>query len=266
MDIKKLNDEGRELWNRKAKFWDGLHGDNGNIFHRRLVEPSVLQLLDLRPGDTVLDIGCGNGALARRLAALGAQVTAIDFSDQLIKLARWRTDSVGLNVEYLVLDATDKAALLNLGQARFDAITCTMTLMDIPTTEPLFRAAASLLRAGGRFVFSMMHPAFNSNNPIFLHEKEDRGGAVIEHFSIKLRQYLDMPPVKGAGAPGEPTPHFYYHRPLEELLGSAFTAGFVLDGLREPAFSTEDADNSALLSWASFSQFPPILSGRLRHP
>ncbi len=265
MDIKKLNDEGRELWNRKAKFWDGLFGDNGNEFHRRLVEPSVLQLLDLRPGETVLDVGCGNGALTRRLAALGAQVTAIDFSDQMIELARRRTDAAGLSVEYLIRDATDEAALLKLGQSRFDAIICTMALMDIPTIEPLFRAAASLLRAEGRFVFSTMHPAFNSNNPIFLHEKEDRDGTVVDHFSVKLRRYLDMPPVKGAGAPGEPTPHFYYHRPLAELLGSAFAAGFVLDGLLEPAFSAGDDDNSGRLSWSSFSQFPPILSGRLRH-
>ena len=99
MDIKKLNDEGRELWNRKAKFWDALHGDHGNDFHRRLVEPSVLQLLALRPGESILDIGCGNGALARRLTALGAKVVAVDFSDQLLKLARRRTESVGLRVK-----------------------------------------------------------------------------------------------------------------------------------------------------------------------
>ncbi len=265
MDIKKLNDEGRELWNRKAKFWDELFGDTGNVFHRRLVEPSVLELLDLRPGETVLDVSCGNGALTRRLAALGARVTAIDFSDQMIELARRRTDSAGLSVEYLVRDVTDEGALLKLGQARFDAITCSMALMDIPIIEPLFRAAASLLRADGRFVFSTMHPAFNSNNPIFLHEKEDCDGAIIERFSIKIRQYLDMPPVKGAGAPGEPTPHFYYHRPLAELLGSAFAAGFALDGLLEPAFSAGDDNEPARLSWSSFPQIPPILSGRLRH-
>ncbi len=264
MDIKQFNDEGRELWNRKAQFWDELHGERGNFFHRRLIEPTVLQLLELRPDETVLDIGCGNGALARRLAEQGARVVAFDFSAELIRLAKARTDADSLKVEYHVIDATDEVAMLGLGSGCFDAITCTMTLMDIPTIDPLFRTAARLLRAGGRFVFSTQHPAFNSNNPIFVQEKEDRAGVVHDHYGVKIRAYLDLPPVKGAGAPGEPSPHYYYHRSLSELLGAAFAAGFGLDGLLEPAFTENDADESESLSWVKLTQIPPVLSGRLR--
>ncbi len=263
MDIGRLNEEGRELWNRKARFWDELHGDGGNSFHRRLIEPTVLQLLGLRPAETVLDIGCGNGALARRLAERGARVTAFDFSDELIRLAQARGGADSAEIMYHIIDATDEAAMLALGVGRFDAVTCTMTLMDIPTIEPLFRAAARLLRVGGRFVFSTQHPAFNSNNPIFLREKEDRDGVVSDHYAVKLRAYLDLPPVKGSGAPGEPAPHYYYHRPLSELLGAAFAVGFRLDGLLEPAFSAEDAAAEGL-SWLNLPQIPPVLSGRLR--
>ncbi len=264
MDIKKLNDEGRKLWNMKARFWDELQGDNGNVFHRRLIEPSVLQLLDLQDGESVLDIGCGNGALARRLVAGGGKVTAVDFSEKLIGFARQRSGRTGASVKYIDCDATDETALTQLGEGGFDAITCTMALMDMPTIEPLFRAVTRLLREPGRFVFSTMHPAFNSNNPIFVHEKEDRDGAVSENFAVKLRAYLDLPPVKGAGAPGEPTPHYYFHRPLSELLGAAFAAGLALDGLLEPAFSPEDAASTERISWHKYTQIPPILSGRLR--
>ena len=264
MDIKRLNDEGRELWNQKAYFWDELHGDFGNMFHQRLVEPSVLQLLELQAGDTVLDVGCGNGALARRMAQRGAMVTAFDYSEELIRLAKARGAALPAAVDFRVIDGSDEAAMLALGAGRFDGITCTMALMDMPTIDPLFRAAARLLRRGGRFVFSTQHPAFNSNNPIFVHEKEDRDGVVGDHYAVKLRAYLDMPPVKGAGAPGEPSPHYYYHRSLSELLGAAFAAGFVLDGLLEPAFSAEDADASEGLYWTKLDQIPPVLSGRLR--
>lgn len=264
MDYKRLNEEGRELWDQKAHFWDALHGDYGNSFHQQLVEPSVFQLLKLIAGEAVLDVGCGNGALARRLAENGARVTAIDFSEELIRLARVRGSDHSPAVDYRVIDATDEAAILALGAERFDAITCTMALMDMPTIEPLFRVAARTLRQGGRFVFATQHPAFNSNNPIFVHENEDRDGVVADHYAVKLRAYLDLPPVKGSGAPGEPSPHYYYHRPLSELLGAAFAAGFVLDGLLEPAFSGDDADNSAGLSWTKLTQIPPVLAGRLR--
>lgn len=264
MDFQALNEEGRELWNQKAHFWDALHGDFGNSFHQRLVEPSVLQLLELKEGEAVLDVGCGNGALARRLAERGARVTAFDFSEELIRLASARSAELSPAIDFSVIDGTDEVAMLALGAGCFDAITCTMALMDMPTIEPLFRAAARTLRPGGRFVFSTQHPAFNSNNPIFVHEKEDRDGVVGDHYAVKLRAYLDMPPVKGAGAPGEPSPHYYYHRPLSELLGAAFAVGFVLDGLLEPAFSADDAVASEGLSWTRLAQIPPVLSGRLR--
>lgn len=262
MDIKRLNEEGRELWNRKAAFWDALHGDTGNLFHRRLVEPTALRLLGLRAGEAVLDIGCGNGALARRLASLGARVTAVDFSAELIRLAEARADADSPTIEYRVIDVTDETALLELGVGRFDAIACAMTLMDIPTIDPLFRAAARLLKADGRFVFATQHPAFNSNNPIFVQEIEDRAGVVQQHYAVKLRAYLKLPPVKGSGAPGEPNPHYYYHRSLSELLGAAFANGFALDGLLEPAF-TNSADATGL-SWQKLTQIPPVLTGRLR--
>ena len=262
MNAKKLNVEGREIWNRKASFWDSLHGEAGNDFHRRLIEPGVLQLLDLRAGESVLDIGCGNGALARRLAELGARVTAVDFSAALIDLARGRSQARA--IDYRVLDATDEFAMLQLGADSFDAITCTMALMDMPTITPLFRAASQLLRHDGRLVFATAHPAFNSNNPIFVHEKADRDGVVSDHYGVKIYRYLDLPPVMGSGAPGEPEPHIYYHRPLHELLAEAFDAGFVLDGLLEPTFGDSAAVESERLTWAGMPQIPPVLAGRLR--
>lgn len=264
MDIKRSNAESRALWNRKAQFWDALHGDEGNAFHRQLVEPSVLNLLDLQAGESVLDIGCGSGVLARRLASLGARVTAVDFSDRMIEMARRRGSPQSEAIDYRLCDATDESALKQLGAGSYDALVCVMALMDMPTIEALFAAAGALLRSGGRFVFATMHPAFNSNNPIFLHEKEDRDGTVSEHYAVKIAQYLDMPPVKGSGAPGEPNPHIYYHRPLAELLAPAFANGFALDGLLEPAFSDTGATSDDALSWTRFPQIPPVLAGRLR--
>ena len=260
MDLRQLNDEGREIWDAKARFWDALHGDGGNVFHRRLVEPSVLQLLELRAGERVLDVGCGNGVLARTMERLGADVTAVDFSARMIDLARRR----GGNIDYRVVDATDENALLALGISSFDAATCSMALMDMPVIAPLFRAGNRFLRPGGRFVFATMHPAFNSNNPVFLHEKSDTDGVVSDAYAVKIYDYLDMPPVKGAGAPGEPAPHSYYHRSLQDLLGAAFAAGFVVDALLEPAFASDGAAGVERLTWQQYTQIPPILTARMR--
>jgi hypothetical protein len=58
-------------------------------------------------------------------------------------------------------------------------------------------------------------------------------------------------------------PHPYFHRPLSRLLGAGFAAGFVLDGLEEPAFGPDDRAGRPL-GWANFKTVPPVLAARLR--
>src|SRR5262245_42586451 len=98
---------------------------DGNDFHRLLVAPSQERLLELQPGESVLDVGCGNGQFARRMAQLGARVLAVDLSPRMIENARANTREHHECIEYRVLDATDRSALLNLGTRRFDAGVCT---------------------------------------------------------------------------------------------------------------------------------------------
>lgn len=262
INAKQLNDEGRDLWNNKAQFWDDLHGADGNAFHRTLVSPSVERLLALKAGERVLDIGCGTGVLARRLQELGGVVTACDFSEELIKIAQqYETTQV---IDYRVIDATDEDALLSLGVGQFDAITCTMALMDMPVIAPMYRAVGQLLKADGRFVLANIHPAFNSNHPVFMLEMDDVDGVIRYIRSIKISRYLEIPPQKGAGAENEPNPHYYYHRPLQQLLGEAFEAGLVLDGIDEPAFTKDMAEAKTGVGWSRLWQIPAVLTCRLR--
>jgi 2-polyprenyl-3-methyl-5-hydroxy-6-metoxy-1,4-benzoquinol methylase len=258
----------REAWEKKAAFWDEMMGE-GNAFQRVLISPATERLLKVRSTETVLDVACGNGVFSRRLAELGAAVVAIDFSEKFVELARARTEEAGYAdaVEYLVADATDEEQMLTLREGRFDAAVCNMALMDMPTIDPLMRALRHLLKPEGRFVFSVQHPAFNSNAVRLALEVEDRDGALVETYSVKVTDYLHVPPGKGAGMPGEPVPHPYFHRPLSELFGACFKAGFTVDGVEEPSFAKPE-DSSRLdtspFSWENFPDIPPVLVARVR--
>lgn len=252
-----------EAWNRKATFWAERMGDAGNAFHQTLVEPTALRLLDLQPGERVLEIACGHGIFARRLADLGADVLAIDASAAFVEEARRRTAG---RVRVEQCDATDEAALRALG-TDFDAIVSNMALMDIPQLAPLFRAVAHMLRPGGRFVFTLCHPAFNQPMMSQLLEEVDEDGQLRIKRSLRIWGYLTPIATPGVGMVGEPTPHYYFHRPLHVLLGHAFAAGLVVDGLEEAAFPPPDeADmrDYRPFGWQTLPDIPPVLGVRVR--
>lgn len=258
------NKKTHDIWNVNAQFWDERMGE-GNDFVEILIWPATVRLLDIKPGERVLDIACGNGLTSRKLARMGAKVKAFDFSEEMIRIARSRHEESGEAIEYSVLDATNEDALLALGHGRFDAAICNMALFDMAEIKPLFRSLAKLLRPGGRFVFSVLHPCFNNPLSVQTLEMEDRLGEAITTYSIKVRQYMTESVTRSTGITGQPEPHLFFHRPLCELLGAGFEAGFSLDGLEERAFPACFETGSFPLSWSGhFSEIPPVLVARMR--
>jgi 2-polyprenyl-3-methyl-5-hydroxy-6-metoxy-1,4-benzoquinol methylase len=265
-DLKRANEETRRAWNENAAFWDRRMGE-GNDFVKLLIWPATERLLELQAGERVLDIACGNGLTSRRLAAMGAEVVAFDFAEQMIAHARQRTTEHAERIEYRVMDATDQAALLALGEGRFDAALCNMALFDMAEIDPLMDALAQLLRPGGRFVFSVIHPCFNSPHMAHVAEMEDRGGELVTVYSVKVFGYITPTVAAGAAIPGQPKPQLYFHRPLQVLLSTALEAGFVLDGLEERAFPPDHPPGRHPLLWSgNFSEIPPVLVARIRLP
>jgi 2-polyprenyl-3-methyl-5-hydroxy-6-metoxy-1,4-benzoquinol methylase len=257
-----LNQEVRAVWNHNASFWDERMGE-GNVFHKTLIEPTQERLLNVSTGQRILDLACGNGQFARHLARLGACVLALDFSERMIEHARARTTEPGERIEFRVVDCTRADALLRLGERQFDAAVCTMALMDMAAIEPLFAALAKLLKAGGCFVFSVLHPCFNSGRVVQVREREDVAGQVVDRYSVRVSGYIHPLTHQGLAMIGQPVPQYYFHRPLSLLLTPAFAAGFVLDGLAEPVFAAPSEGEGSLFEHV-YSAMPAALVVRLR--
>src|SRR5947208_1421431 len=80
-----LLEASRNVWDTNAEAWDARIGGGGGL-QTKLMAPIVASMLDIQPGERVLDIACGNGVFSRHLAELGAYVVAADFSPRLIEL------------------------------------------------------------------------------------------------------------------------------------------------------------------------------------
>ena len=255
--------ETRAAWNANAAYWDEHMGDAGNDFVNTLIWPPTQRLLGLQPGERVLDAACGNGLYSRRLAQMDAQVTAFDFAPPMIERAREYPNAK--QIDYRVLDGTDEAALLTLGERAFDAAICQMALMDMAEIAPLLRALSRLLKRDGRVVFATTHPVFNSAHTVRGAEAQDTEDGVLTTHYIKILHYLTPSSVRGLALRDQPAPQFYFERSLQDLLAPCFAAGFVLDALEERAFPPEDVDEGRpLAKGGNFSEFPQVLVARLR--
>ncbi|WP_242170552.1 class I SAM-dependent methyltransferase [Priestia koreensis] len=256
---KELIKDSQTRWEQNAEHWDNYMGEASNRFHQELICPYTEKLLGVKPGQTVLDIGCGNGNFSRRLAALGARVAAFDYSAKMIERAKGRSEADLNEIDYRVIDATNDDELSSLGTEAYDHAVANMALMDIADITPLAYALHTLLKANGTFVFSVAHPCFQSPGLKKIHETEDVDGQIITKNSIQLSTYLTPQPYQAIGIKGQTIPHYMFHRSLSYYMNIFFEAGFMLDGMEEPSFKKEKGEHR--FEWL---EIPPVVIFRFR--
>jgi len=115
----------------------------------------VWRLLGLDAGDDVLDLACGHGRIARRLAGRGARVTGLDADPYFLELAR----AAGAGVDYLQGDMRE----LPWDEPRFDAVVLWFTAFgyfDDATNAGVLRGIRRVLRSPGRLLIDLNHLPF----------------------------------------------------------------------------------------------------------
>lgn len=115
----------------------------------------IWRLLELEPGAQVLDLACGHGRIANRLAAKGAAVTGLDATSRFLDLAREDARARGVEVDYVHGDMRELA-----WEDRFDAVACVFTAFgyfDDEANRRVLQAARGALRPGGRLWVDVNH-------------------------------------------------------------------------------------------------------------
>jgi len=220
----------------------------GNRWHRQLVAPATERLLAIRAGERALELACGNGQFARRLAELGAHVVACDFSSAQLECARRRTVANADRIEYRLADLTKEEDLAGLGAGEFDAAVCNMALMDIEDAPGAIREAGRVLRAGGRFVATIPHPCFDvPNASAWVVETVDFTTTVWRKVSRYREIAAGVCPWRGPS--GQILHTAIYHRPLSWYVRTLGAAGFVVTAIEEPEPTEEFAAGSAQAPW-----------------
>jgi SAM-dependent methyltransferase len=174
--------------------------------------PAFLELLP-EPGRLTVDLGCGEGRVARELIARGHRVAGVEPSGELAQAAREAEPAFEVHV------APADAVPLDDGCA--DLVVASMSLLNI---EPLTGAVAEVARVlepGGRFAFSIPHPT-NSAKP--LGDDPEAGSYFAEYSYVERRERSE----------GGAFDFHDIHRPLQAYVVALRDAGFLIADLREP--------------------------------
>ncbi|MPQ97981.1 methyltransferase domain-containing protein [Modestobacter sp. I12A-02628] len=124
---------------------------------------AAFELLDLRPGERVLDVGCGTGLDLPFVRAAGATFHGVDASPQMLGTARRRARGWS-GATFLAADATSPA--VDELPGGFDAVVCTYALSIIPAWPVAFARAVGRARPGARVVVVDMQPASGPLRPL----------------------------------------------------------------------------------------------------
>ena len=183
-----------------------------------LVDPVLTELIGEVATQEVLSLACGQGQDARLLARLGATVTGVDLSSEMLRHASEHEAAEPRGIVYVQGDAHDLEAFPN---GSFDGVVCHMALMDIPHLASAVQSVARVLREQGWFVFSIVHPCYHPH-------VENVTDYLLDH-----RYRKQLPP--------DWLPEYAYHRPLAMYVDELLQAGFRIERVVEAHRRAADA-------------------------
>ncbi|HTJ33749.1 MAG TPA: class I SAM-dependent methyltransferase [Dactylosporangium sp.] len=207
-------------WDEAADWYAQMATDPALGYNALAVSVAVSLLGDVR-GREVLDLGCGEGQAARRLARAGATVTGIDPTARLIELAEAAEAREPLGIRYSVGRAE---CLDGLPDASTDAVCAVLVLHH---TDPLEAAVAEVrrvLRPGGVLAAVIPHPAFDHPDAGWF-----EGGRYLGRYAEERHwSTTDGGPVRAVHHIG------WHHRTLATWLTALGGAGLRIERAAEP--------------------------------
>jgi SAM-dependent methyltransferase len=232
-----------EYWEANADTWTKHSRAGYDVYRDALNTPAFLSILPSVDGLTGLDIGCGEGSNTRKLAERGARLRAVDIAPTFIAHARAQEAADPLGIDFHVGDGM----ALPFADASFDFATSFMALMDMPDQHLAFREVARVLRLGGFFQFSILHPCFVPPYRRIIRDANGRPRAVevARYFDgtdgeVESWWFGSVPAEERERVPPFRVPRF--HRTLSAWVEFIVAAGLVIETLTEPRADIDTAE------------------------
>jgi len=211
-------------WNKVADWYDELLKKNDS-YQAKVIVPNLLRVLDLKKGEQVYDMACGQGYFSNIFAHLGAQVVASDISKKLIEKAKEDTKE---KVSFYITHA-HRAQFLK--DKTIDTIVIVLAIQNIDNVNDVLVEAKRVLKDDGRIVFVLNHPAFRvpqASDWNFLNGVQSR---IVSKYLSESKLTIDMTP--GEKNIKKKITTISFHRSLQYYVKLFSKNGFAITRLEE---------------------------------
>jgi 2-polyprenyl-3-methyl-5-hydroxy-6-metoxy-1,4-benzoquinol methylase len=178
------NEQAIQRWDKYAEEMSNFYTEQGDLNRRFLLNPTILKLIGDVSGKLILDAGCGEGYLCRLLCNQGAHVLGVDYSEKMIEVAKRKT-AKETNIDYKHGNCEE---LPFISDKSFDVVVSNMVIHDLADHQKAFNEIHRVLIPNGIFVFSILHPCFDTPGSGWV--KNDEGQKVY----WKVKNYFDEGP------------------------------------------------------------------------
>ncbi len=209
-------------WSNVAA-WYFEHLATDDSYHKRVIVPNLTRAMNIQKGEYVLDLACGTGFFSEIFQSLGAQVTGIDISPELIELAiAHASKSISFHVA-----PSDNVKAVAAGS--IDKVACVLAIQNIKALRETFSECRRMLRAGGKMYIVMNYRAFRipvlQAGDLMSRRSGSTGGSTnIFQSELPKSACIEGPsPMKKNGL---------FHRPLQVYMKALASVGFAVTRLK----------------------------------
>ncbi|MBN1797745.1 MAG: class I SAM-dependent methyltransferase [Spirochaetales bacterium] len=223
----------KKYWNNNAQAWTELSRQGYDLYRDHIGTPAFLNMLPPVTNMVGLDVGCGEGHNTQLVAERGAVITGIDISDTFIAHAKGR-ESKNKSLKFMVASACD----IPFGADYFDFCVSTMVFMDFPDQEKALREIYRVLKPGGFFQFSIMHPFYDRIDSEWVYENGEIKGYLIKNYFQNPQGEIDE--WMFSAVPPESKPKYNrfkiprFNKRISEWINILVNTGFSIEEIAEP--------------------------------
>lgn len=221
-------------WHAETKDYNKIVGEDGHYFHQHVVIPGVLRLLKLKQGDSLLDLGCGQGVLARAIPT-GVHYLGVDAAAGLIDVAKKMDNDP--HHKYITASATRQ---LQLNES-FTSAAIVLALQNMELPQNAIKNASQLLIKDGKLAIVINHPMFRIPRQSGWGEHPNKlQYRYINRYLSHMKIPILMHPSRKGGAET-----VSYHFPLSYYVDALVKNGFVITGIEEWTSDKESKGKAA---------------------